>query len=382
MRIAVNTRLLLPGKLDGIGWFSYHTLKRITTSHPEVEFIFLFDRPWSDEFIFNKNITPVSVFPQARHPFLYYWWFEHSIPAALKKFRADLFLSPDGYLSLSTNVPQVSVIHDLNFEHYPADLPMLTRHYYLHYFPKFARKAQRIATVSEYSKHDIVSTYKIDPEKIDVVYNGVNEIYAPLRKDEVQNVRNKFSNGAPYFLFVGMLHQRKNIANLLRAFEQFRKTSSQPVKLLIVGHKKWWTDEMESVYNAMKYKEEIIFLGRQPIDDLVRITGAALAMTYVSYFEGFGVPIAEAMRCGVPVITSNVTSMPEVSGEAALLVDPFNVNDIAGAMQKIAVDASFAALLSQKGLEQSKKFSWEVTAGKLWECLMKQVQAAAADRNT
>ena len=373
MRIAVNTRLLLPGKLDGMGWFAYHTLKRITTAHPEVEFIFLFDRKWSEEFIFGKNVTPVALFPQARHPFLYYLWFEYAIPAALKKYKADLFLSPDGYLSLSTKVPQIGVIHDLNFEHYPNDLPALTRWYYRHYFPKFAKAAARIATVSEFSKSDIINCYSIPKEQIDVVYNGVNELYQPVDEAEIQSVRDKFTEGKPYFLFVGMLHQRKNIANLFRAYELFRNRSGQAVKLLIVGHKKWWTSEMEEVYNGMSFKEDVVFLGRQPIEELVKIVASALAMTYVSYFEGFGVPIVESMRCGVPVITSNVTSMPEVSGDAALLVDPFDVNSIMEAMMKISSDASFAAVLSSKGLKQSEKFSWNFSGDLLWECIQKVI---------
>ena len=179
MRIAVNTRLLLPGKLDGIGWFSYHTLSRITKAHSDIEFLFLFDRPWTEEFVFADNVTPVAIFPQARHPFLYYLWFEYAIPIALEKHKADLFLSPDGYLSLSTTTPQVGVIHDLNFEHYPADLPFLTRKYYRNYFPRFARMAKRLATVSEFSKQDIVQQYKVDPSKIDVVFNGVDERFVP-----------------------------------------------------------------------------------------------------------------------------------------------------------------------------------------------------------
>jgi glycosyltransferase involved in cell wall biosynthesis len=373
VRIAVNTRLLLPGKLDGIGWFTFQTLKRLVSGHPDVEFIFLFDRRWPEEFVFGKNVTPVALFPQARHPFLYYLWFEHSVPSALKKYEADLFLSPDGYLSLSTKVPQLPVIHDLNFEHYPADLPFLTRNYYRHYFPKFVRKATRVATVSEFSRQDIVSCYKADPDKIDVVYNGVNEMYRPVSHDVSKAIRDRYASGCPYFLFVGMLHQRKNIANLFRAFDQFRNSSGSVVKLLIVGHKKWWTSEMESVYNVMSFKEDVVFLGRQPIEDLVKITGAALAMTYISYFEGFGVPIIEAMRCGVPVIASNVTAMPEISGDAALLVDPFDVNSITQAMVKISTDPAFAAELSDKGLKQSEQFSWDITADRLWECIQKAV---------
>ncbi len=373
MRIAVNTRLLLPGKLDGMGWFAYHTLLRITREHPEVEFLFFFDRKWSDEFIFGPNVTPVALFPQARHPVLYYLWFEHAVPAALKKYKADLFLSPDGYLSLSAKVPQVGVIHDLNFEHYPNDLPMLTRWYYKHYFPSFAKVAKRIATVSEFSKADLINAYQVDPGKIDVVYNGVNECYRPAGTAEITATRVTYSSGQPYFLFVGMLHQRKNIANLFRAFEAFRNQTGSGIKLLIVGHKKWWTPEMETVYNSMTHKNDVIFLGRQPIEELVKITGAAMAMLYVSYFEGFGVPIIEAMRCGVPVITSNVTSMPEVSGNAALLVNPFEVSSISEAMVQISNSETVRADLSARGIIQSARFSWDDTSKKLWQSIIKSL---------
>jgi glycosyltransferase involved in cell wall biosynthesis len=373
VRIAVNTRLLLPGKLDGIGWFTYHTLSRITRQHPETEFIFLFDRKWSPEFIFAPNVKPHSLFPQARHPFLYYMWFEHAIPAALRKYKADLFLSPDGYLSLSTKVPQLAIIHDLNFEHYPDDLPYLTRNYYRYFFPKFSRKAKRIATVSEFSKRDLETTYHTSAKKIDVVYNGVNELYHPLTPDLIKATRDRYSEGLPYFLFTGMLHPRKNIANLFRAYEQFRIKSGIPVKLVIVGHRKWWTSEMEKVYQGLTFRGDIVFLGRQPIEELINITGAALAMTYVSYFEGFGVPVIEAMRCGVPVITSNVTSLPEVCGDAALMTDPFDVASITAAMLKISSDPVAAKELSEKGLVQAARFSWDATAEKLWQSILKAV---------
>ena len=138
MLIAVNTRLLLKDKLEGIGWFTYESLKRITKNHPEHNFLFLFDRPFSEEFIFSDNIIPIVVGPQARHPLLWYWWFEQSLPKIFHKHEPDLFLSPDGFLSLSYAAPagtkqckQLAVIHDLNFEYYPQDFPFLARKYFL-----------------------------------------------------------------------------------------------------------------------------------------------------------------------------------------------------------------------------------------------------------
>src|SRR5262245_6511853 len=155
MNIAVNTRMLLKGRLDGIGTFSYETLKRITAQHPEHRFIFLFDRPYDPSFVFGSNVTPLNLFPPARHPLLYTWWFEYSVPKALRNIQADVFLSPDGFLSTRTGVPTLAVIHDINFEHYPKDMPGAYRNYYRTWFPRFARKATRIATVSEFSKKDL-----------------------------------------------------------------------------------------------------------------------------------------------------------------------------------------------------------------------------------
>ena len=172
MIIAVNTRLLLHNKLQGIGWFSYETLSRIAREHPEHTFHFFFDRPFHEEFIFSDNVVPHVLFPQARHPILYYLFFEFAVTRALKKVKADVFLSPDGYLSLRTDVPSVQVIHDLNFEHFPEFVPFLERKFYRYFFPRYAQKATRIATVSSYSKQDIIDLYNQPESKIDVVYNG------------------------------------------------------------------------------------------------------------------------------------------------------------------------------------------------------------------
>jgi glycosyltransferase involved in cell wall biosynthesis len=320
-------------------------------------------------------VKPVVLFPQARHPFLFVTWFEFSVTRALKKIEPDLFLSPDGYLSLSTKFKSLAVMHDLNFEHFPEDLPWLVRYYYKYYFPRFARKASRIATVSHFSKDDIVKQYNIQDSKIDVIYNGVNEKFMPILPTEIQSVRNKYTDGKPYFLFVGSLHPRKNLIRLFKAFDLFRNSSDKDIKLLVVGEKKWWTAEMESTFEAMKHQSDIIFSGRLNLHDLHLVTASALASTYVSYFEGFGIPIVESFRCGVPVITSNVTSMPEVAGDAALLVDPFNEVSIADALTKIADDAILRKVLIDKGFERSKYFSWDHTSKQLWDSMMKTINS-------
>ncbi|MCO5265318.1 MAG: glycosyltransferase family 4 protein [Lentimicrobium sp.] len=376
MKIAVNTRLVLNGRLEGIGWFTFENLKRMVISHPEHEFYFIFDRPFHQEFIFGNNVHPVVTGPQARHPFLYYIWFEISVRFVLKRIKPDIFLSPDGYLSLGSKIPSLTVFHDLNFEHYPKDVPLAERLYYRHFFRKYAKKANRIATVSEFSKKDISQQYGIDADKIDVVYNGANESYLPVSDETKLHTRDKYTNGHPYFFFIGALHPRKNLINLFRAYDLFREQDRSHTKLLIGGARKWWTGEIASVFNQMKYKNDVIFAGRLESSDMRNVMGSATALTYVSYFEGFGIPIIEAFRCAVPVITSNVTSMPEIAGNAALLIDPFNPEDIAMAMEKISTDESLRMNLIQAGSVRAQIFTWDKSAERLWESIRKTIAHA------
>ncbi|MCW3102888.1 MAG: a-glycosyltransferase [Bacteroidetes bacterium] len=375
MEIVVNTRLLLKNKLEGIGWFSYETLRRITAAHPEHHFIFLFDREPDEEFFFSGNVTPIILSPQARHPVLFYLWFEFSVGSLLNKLKPDLFLSPDGYLSLRASCKQLPVMHDLNFEHYPNDLTYLVRKYYKYFFPRFARKATRIATVSEFSKADIVKTYGISPEKIDVVYNGCNTAYLPVSQELQRLTKEKYSMGKEYFLFVGALHPRKNISRLFKAFDIFKNTSSSDAKLVIVGVKYYWTSEIKEAYLGMQHKADVVFTGRVDSDALRNILGAALALTYVPYFEGFGIPILEAMNTDTPVITGNVTSMPEVAKDAALLIDPFSEQSIAEGMLRIHNEPELRKILIEKGRLRRQDFSWDKTAAALWESILKTVNS-------
>jgi len=374
MKIAVNTRLLLKDKLEGIGWFTLECLKRITQQHQEHEFIFIFDRDYSDEFIFASNITPVVIGPQARHPFLYHIWFNYSVPKILKKHDVDLFLSPDGIIPLKPKVKTLAVIHDLNFEYYPKDIPYFHRNFYKEYFPKFAKIAHRIATVSEYSKKDIENLYHIDTDKIDVVYNGANESFTPLKPNIQKLVRESHTGGKPFFVFIGALNPRKNLVNLLRAFDIFKETDKTGTQLLIVGEKMFKTSSIFDTYDNMQFKADVIFSGRLNSSDLHRVLASALALTYVSYFEGFGIPIVEAFYTETPVITANITSTPEVAGDAALLVDPFSPEDIANALIKIATDKELRESLIEKGNKRKEEFHWQKTADNLWNSMMKTIE--------
>ncbi len=362
MRIAVNTRFLLKGKLEGIGWFTNEIIRRMVLNHPEHEFIFLFDRPYDQQFIFADNIIPVVIPPPARHPILWYIWFEWSVKRALKKYKADIFISTDGFLSLSSSVPCILVVHDLAFEHYPEHLPFKFRYYLRKFTPRFVQKAAHTVTVSTYSKEDLIATYGADPDKISIVYNGAHTFYKPLDYETKQGIRDHYAQGCEYFVFAGALHPRKNVANLLKAFEIFKRKQRSNMKMLIIGRFAWNAEDIRRAIQQHPFKNDVLHYDYMEVKELSKVIGAAYALTFVSLFEGFGIPILEAIQCEIPSIVSNTTSMPEVAGETALLVDPSNVEEIAGAMSTLYKDENLRNQLIQATRTQVKKFNWDKSA--------------------
>lgn len=374
MIIAVNTQTLLKDKLEGLGSFTDEILSRMVRNHPEHKFVFIFDRVWDESFIYADNIIPVKTFLPSRHPYLWYYNFEHAVPKIISKYNADIFLSTDGYMPMHPTVKTYNVIHDIGFVHQPKNQPPLTSKYYNKYFPVFAHNADRLGTVSEYSKADISKTWNINPEKIDIIYNGVKTIFAPLSADEQAIVRNKNTNGCPYFLFVGSINPRKNVEGLLRAFDKFKGNCNSNFKLVIVGECMWSMSSIDHELEHMKHADDVVFLGRLQPSELHKIVASAYALTLVSFLEGFGVPLAEAMTCNVPVITSNCTSMPEVAGNAGLLVNPNSDDDIAEAMKQMANDTMLHSKLIDEAKTQRQKFSWDKSAIDLWNGIVKMLE--------
>lgn len=374
-KIAFNTRLLIKDKMDGIGLFTLETLKILVKKHPEIQFYFIFDRTPNPEFIFSKNIIPIVIKPPTRHIYLFNYWYQFALKKQLSKINPDIFVATDGMFPLKTKIRTLAVIHDIYFEHHPEQLPKNVLNFYLKNFPKFSHQATRIATVSEFSKKDICTTYNIDESKIDVVYNGPNENFIPIPISEQTKIKEQYTDGYDYFLFVGTLHPRKNLINLFKAFEQFKIATKSPKKLLVVGRKMWWTPEIEAALNRLSFKDDIIFAGRVSEQELYKITASAYALTYVPIFEGFGIPLVEAMSCGTPVISSNITSMPEVVDEAGILVDPFSVEEIANAMTRMNDEHCLRGNLSEKSIIQAQKFSWQKTADLLWDSIQKTVHS-------
>lgn len=370
MKIAINTRFLLP-KMEGFGWYTYEIVSRLVKNHPEHEFFLFFDRPFDEKFNFGKNATNIVVYPPARHPILFNIWFNYRVPRLLKKHKVDVFFSPDGYASLRTDVPQIITIHDINFEHYPEDLPKKHLNYFRKNFPKFARKAQHILTVSEYSKQDISTKYQIDKSKITAVWNGASPQFQSISRGKQQKIREKYTDGNEFLLFVGSIHPRKNLQRLLEAYEIYLcQNPSAKEDFLIVGEEMWSSKSLEIKVSSAT-KKRIHFTGHIPLEVLTKITASAKLMCYVPYFEGFGIPLLEAMQAGTPVLSGNKTSLPEVGGDAPVYCNPFDVKDIVQKLTKTIQNDKKLAEMSQKGQKRSENFSWDTSAETIWQVLCK-----------
>lgn len=371
MRIAVNTRFLLKEYLEGYGYFIYETFKLITTAHPEHEFIFIFDRPFDERFVFGKNVIPVVTGPPARHPLLWKFWYDVRIPAVLRKYKVDVFVSCDGFCSLTTKVPQCLVAHDLAFLHHPSFVKKSHLFFYKKYTPKFLAKADVIATVSEFSKKDVINHYQTAEKKINVVFSAAKEIFRPLNDEEKTETKNKYTGGKEYFVYTGSIHPRKNLINLLKAFSIFKKRMQTNMKLVLAGRLAWKYESFAENLKTYKYRDDVIMTGYVPEEELTKITGAAYGMVYPSLLEGFGVPVMEAMQCNVPVITSAGTSMSEVADDAALYADANSYNDIAERMMQLYKDEKLRKEMIERGSEVVKRYSWDKTAALLWQCIEK-----------
>lgn len=374
MTIAVNTRFLLNDYLEGYGYFIYETFKRITAAHPEHEFVFVFDRPFDKRFVFGANIKPVVTGPPARHPLLWKLWYDIKLPAVLRKYKADVLVSCDGFCSLVTKIPQCLVVHDLAFLHYPSFNKKSHLSFYKKNTPKFLSKAKSVATVSEFSKKDILAAYNADEDKIDVVYSAAKEIFSPVSDEDKAATKNKYTGGKEYFVYAGAIHPRKNLMNLLKAFSVFKKRMQSNMKLVLAGRLAWKYESFTENLKSYKYRDDVILTGYVPEDELIKIIGSAYGLVYPSLLEGFGVPVLEAMQCKVPVIISANSSMQEIAGEAALYVAPDDHTDIADKMMLLYKDEKLRNELIRKGQLVAKQYSWDKTAALLWQSILKAVQ--------
>ena len=261
--------------------------------------------------------------------------------------------------------PIVSTIHDLSFEHLPETFTRRSRAQLRLTVRGTARRAAVILTLSEFSRRDIIETYAVDPERVLVTPAAAPTNFAPVENEtELKDIRERYGIKANYLLSLGSIQPRKNLARLIEAYALLRtsRAGDQLPQLVIAGKRGWLDNEIQRAAQRENRNESIKFIGYVPEKDLPALYSAAICFVYPSFFEGFGLPVLEAMQCGTPVIAGNRTSLPEVAGAAALLFDPFDAGALAEAIERIIHNPDTRVELRVKGLERARIFSWTATA--------------------
>jgi len=274
------------------------------------------------------------------------------------KNKIDVFFSPTHYLPLRSSIPSVISILDVSYLYFP-NLFKKKDLYQLKLWGRYSiNKAKKIITISNSSRNDIIKAYRVNEAKVKVVYPGIKQV-SNIKFMDKKELANKFDIKSDYILFVGTLQPRKNVPRLIEAFS---KLSKNDLQLVIIGKKGWQFDEILNAPKKFRVEESVKFLDSVSDAELLSFYKNAICFVLPSLYEGFGLPVLEAMQQGCPVITSNVSSLPEAGGDAALYVDPYNVEDITKKMENLIKDNKLREELIKKGFEQVKKFSWEKTA--------------------
>ena len=373
MKVAVNTRALHSDYPEDSGSFIFEVLRYLANNFPEHQFIFIFPRRSDNRFRFSSNVTPLIIEPNTKHPLLLKYWYDVKLPGVLRKYKADVFVSFNGWCSQTTRVPQCLVIPYLNFLNYSHNFQKPSLLFYKKYIQKNLQKAKRIATVSEFSKQDIINNYKIEKEKINVIYSVAAENFKSVPADISKETKNKYTDGTEYFLYNGAIHPEEHLVNLLKAFSVFKKRQKSNFKLILASSHTLRHESFIQSLKNYKHRNDVIVLGDLSEDELAKIMGSTYALVYLSLTEGFSIPVLEAMKCHIPVITSPHSPMREIAKDAALYVDAKNFEDIAEKMMLLYKDENLRKDLIEKGKIISSHYSWKTTAEQIWQTILKAV---------
>ena len=298
---------------------------------------------------------------------LWYRWNTPLLPATLFTGPIDIYHGPDFTLPpLPRRVRKVVTIHDLAFlEHPEYAVPSLAA-YLSKVVPEAVATADVVATVSHEVGHTLVKHFGTPQEKLTVIPNGVGPHFRRITDPVLLGAtQHKFNLKFPLVLAVGTLEPRKNHAGLIKAFYKAQQKKNGPAMLAIAGGPGWMYDEPKQLVEELHLEKKVRFLGRVTDLELVTLYSMATLFAFPSFFEGFGVPPIEAMACGTPVITSNTSALPEVAQDAALLVDPYDIDALADALTRLTEDASLREELRQKGYERAKQYTWAMSARKM-----------------
>jgi len=358
MKIAINGTYIQE-QASGLGVVSTNLIDRLIDCdrHLDVALYSHSDRlrhqyP-SSFFPISNALSPDRGFPGHIKRLL---WYQTQLNWQLKQSKINLFFSPVAEGMLFPSIPQIITVHDLIPLKYPKVSPKW-RYYYLYILPLILRQCCQIISISEHTKKDLIETYHLNPESIRVVYNGYDDnLFSPQPNPDILTKYNL----ERYFLYVGDMRYYKNLDRALSAFELLPNKNYQ---FVITGRKDdFFYPQLKNKVDLLSAKERIIFLDYVPTEDLPSLYSMAQSLVFVSLYEGFGLPILEAMACGCPVITGDRTALPEVGGDSVVYVDPKNIDDIAQGMQEIITNTKLRNNLIEGGLARAKLFSWQKTA--------------------
>lgn len=361
MRIGIITDFIAVNQ-GGIGAYTHNLASSLNKIDKENKYYLIYHTPVNIDIYKNNEKILVKSFSLPKGSGLI--WRFISAPLKLKFIKElDLVHDPYGIGPLSFKMPfkKVITIHDLTPILFSNTFNSTTVLLHKLLLPRTLRTADKIITDSNSTKKDLINYFKIPEGKIRVILLAADEKFKPLNNKEIREAKQKYSLNFPFILYVGTLEPRKNIPSLIKAFYKLKKKNLQ-YKLVIAGKKGWKYKEIFETIDKLNLQNDVVFTGYVSDEGLPALYNAADLFVYPSIYEGFGLPPLEAMACGTPVITSNTSSLPEVVGDAGIMVDPYDVDGLADAMHEVLADGGLRANMIKKGLERAKMFSWEQCA--------------------
>lgn len=379
MTIGIDIRVLAPGARTGIEEYTLNLLAYLLPLNPNIKYKLFYNAfnkaqlnyPWMT--LPNIELIDFRIPNRALFAGMKYL----NQPKIDQLLRGvDVYFNPHFFTApVSRNCRKVVTFHDLSFKRYPQYFSRRKRIWQIFLIDalKEARRANKIIAVSESTKSDLINLYHLRPEKIKIIYSGVGAQFKPIGGEQkIKNdLRRKYRLPDKFILYFGTIEPRKNIIGLIKAFEIFKNYANRSeLKLVLAGALGWLYKDIVKTARASKYHQDIIFTGFIEERDKLYLYNLAELFVYPSFFEGFGFPPLEAMACGLPVIVSHNSSLPEVVGDAALMVDPYRLNEIAWAMNEILTNGATRARMIKKGFSQIQKFSWQKCAEETLEVLL------------
>lgn len=378
MKISVDVQPLLSGNKTGIGFYETEVLNALSELDNNNEYYLNFfslrntrSKIECAEKLFGGK-GKIQICKWASYSVVKKLWYLFPVPyKCFFREETDVSLFFNYYVPPFTYGKTITVIHDMTVKDMPETMSTKTRFALSHTLKQSIKRADKIVTVSEFSRERISYYYDIPIEKIEIVTNGYREdmFHNNYGKNKIDSVKLKYKITGDYLLYLGTLEPRKNIERLIKAFAQLKRDLSDCHKLVLAGGKGWLYDSIFETVKRLNLEQDVIFTGYVEDKDVPLLMSGALVFCFPSLYEGFGIPPLEAMACGTPVITSNTSSLPEVVGDAAILVDPLSVDSISDALKKVVGDESLRREMSKKGLEQCRKFSWRKSAETLLDII-------------